>query len=583
VAAARRTGLVDPVEPAVTPAGVVAVLVLALVLVDVAQAVTSTARLTPATPSRAAPRHVGRAVATCMCGSPCSGPPGCGSSTADESFVDRLSLQCVAVPFVSDLADRAQRSAWVAGEPGLAEAVADWIDDVGAARAQLADEAGRAAAPGVVAPDRLVQHAAAAGVSRAIRLVTRFPNDLATLAPVRDTQRWAMDTGIEAFADQLALSGPASHEAARIIIGSGRLFPTAVREELERRVIESPAIPAESVHAMVSRAVDSGAIDEIVSITDDPILVAPTSQLHVAGLPDDRVVLLRVRRPGVSRQIRADARFSASAAAALNRVMPEAGGMGPTGFVELVVRLGLEATDLRYEALNAVELGIILEEGERTGLEVARPVPGKVTSRVVAFEHLEGVPLVQFDGVLADPAAAMAALATITLESALVHGTFWADPAPEHLLVRPGGQLAMVGVGAVGHFSPELRRAGIVFLRSVMSGDAAGQVEAMRLAGAISEGTDLEPIIADLDANDALQVSKIIMGGERGLLDALSATVRVLLAYNIKPPVEVVLLLRTVFALDLVSRSVMPEGGGLMAALLGLLPRLPDLLSAAEG
>jgi hypothetical protein len=43
-----------------------------------------------------------------------------------------------------------------------------------------------------------------------------------------------------------------------------------------------------------------------------------------------------------------------------------------------------------------------------------------------------------------------------------------------------------------------------------------------------------------------------------------------------------VLLLRTVFALDLVSRSVMPAGGGLMVALLGLLPRLPDLLNAAD-
>ena len=210
-------------------------------------------------------------------------------------------------------------------------------------------------------------------------------------------------------------------------------------------------------------------------------------------------------------------------------------------------------------------------------------MPGRVSARLVAFEHIQGVPLTQFDGTLADPAAAMAALATITLESALVHGTFWADPAPEHLIVAPGGQLVMVGVGAVGHFSPTLRRAGILFLRSVMSGDAAGQVEAMRVAGAIPEGTDLAPIIADLDANDALQVSKIIMRGEQGLLDALSATVRVLLTYNIKPPVEVVLLLRTVFALDLVSRSVMPEGGGLMAALLGLLPRLPELLSAAEG
>jgi ubiquinone biosynthesis protein len=403
------------------------------------------------------------------------------------------------------------------------------------------------------------------------------------MAPVRDTRRWAMESSLEAFGDQLALSGPASHEVARIIVGSGRLFPAAVRDELEGRVIESPPIAADAVHELVARAVDDGVIEEIVSITDDPVLVSPVSQVHLAGLPDDRVVLVRVRRPGVTRHIRADARFSATAAAALNRVMPEAGGMGPTGFVELVVRLGLEATDMRFEALNAVELGLILEDAGLTALRVARPIAGRVSARVIAFEHLHGVPLTEFDGELADPAAAMAALATITLESALVHGTFWADAAPGHLVVQPDGTLAMIGVGAVGHFSPDLRKAGILFLRSVMSGDAAGQVEAMRVAGAIPDGLDVGPLVAELDAADALQVSKILMGGEQGLLDALGATVRVLLAYDVKPPVEVVLLLRTVFALDLVGRAVMPAGGGLMTALLGLLPRLPDLLSAADG
>jgi ubiquinone biosynthesis protein len=487
-----------------------------------------------------------------------------------------------AVAYVTDLADRARRSAWVAGEPGLADAVAEWDDEVGAARARLAQAAVQAAAPGMVAPDRLVQHAAAAGLSRAVRLVTRLPNDLSTMAPVRDTRQWARASSLEAFADQLALSGPASHEVARIIVGSGRLFPGAIRDELDHRVIDSPAVAPDTVHGLVAAAVDTGLIDEVDSITDDPIIVLPVTQLHLAGLPDDRVVFLRVRRPGVTRHIRADARVSASAAAALNRLMPEAGGMGPTGFVELIVRLALEATDLRFEALNAVELGLILEDAGHKAVRVARPVPGRVSARVIAFEHVPGVPLTQYGAKVADPPAVMAALATITLESALVQGTFWADPAPEHLLVTADGELVMVGVGAVGHFSPELRRAGILFLRSVMSGDAAGQVDAMRVAGAIPPGTDLEPIIDDLSTAEALQVSKILLGGEQGLLEALAATVRVLLTYNIKPPVEVVLLLRTVFALDVVSRTIMPEGGGLMAALLGLLPRLPDLLKAAE-
>lgn len=266
----------------------------------------------------------------------------------------------------------------------------------------------------------------------------------------------------------------------------------------------------------------------------------------------------------------------------MGRIMPEAGGMGPIGFVELIVRHGLEASDMRFEALNVVELGLILEQSGKTGLTVARPLPGLVSRRVVAFEHLPGVPLSQYDGPIEDHGAVIEALMAITIESALVYGTFWADPAPEHLLVLHDGRLALLGAGTVGHFSPRLRRAGITFLRSVMSGDFAGQVEAMQIAGAAPPDLDVETIVADLESSEALQVSKILFGGEDALLDALAATVRILLKYNIKPPVEVVLLLRSVFALDALAKRVMPEGGGLMAALMGLLPRLPELLAEAE-
>ena len=54
-----------------------------------------------------------------------------------------------------------------------------------------------------------------------------------------------------------------------------------------------------------------------------------------------------------------DSRLAAGAASALQRIAPDVGGMGPLGFVQLVMRQNLESTDLRYEALNLVEAGMI--------------------------------------------------------------------------------------------------------------------------------------------------------------------------------------------------------------------------------
>jgi hypothetical protein len=55
-----------------------------------------------------------------------------------------------------------------------------------------------------------------------------------------------------------------------------------------------------------------------------------------------------------------------------------------------------------------------------------------------------------------------------------------------------------------------------------------------------------------------------------------------LLFHQQRPQLEVVLLLRTVFALGALAERLEPGGGGLATALMPLMMRLPDLLVEAE-
>jgi ubiquinone biosynthesis protein len=258
-------------------------------------------------------------------------------------------------------------------------------------------------------------------------------------------------------------------------------------------------------------------------------------------------------------------------------------GMGPLGFVQLTMRQNLESTDLRYEALNLVELGLIVEEFGIDGLVVARPLAGYLSDHALAVQHLEGVPLTRHHGAVPDPAGALRALAAITLESALVHGLFWADPAPEHLLVMPDDRLALVGVGTLGRFTPELRLAGVRVIKAVLTGEHEGMIDGMRIAGALSPEVDTQALLEDLRASERLDPAKILFGGESGLLDALNEAVRIMLAHKLQPPVEVTLMLRTVFAVGHLVARMDPDGGaGLTAALMPLMPRLPEIIANAE-
>lgn len=487
-------------------------------------------------------------------------------------------------PSDRSFAARTAASAWVAKEPHLAEAIAELHEQASPSQAALGRHAVELAQPGPVDPVRIARHAAAAGLSRAIRITTALPGALSSGRPLTDPRGWLASSAVEAFVDQLALGGAAAAELARLIEGGGELFPGVLRTELAKRDIRPLDVNPATVQSIVDRAFGSPIPGGALQLVDGrPVTGTPVAQLYVAETDEDPRVDVRVRRPRVARDLDSDSKLAAGAAAALQRISPDTGGMGPIGFIQLVMRQNLESTDLRYEALNLVEIALILEDLEIDSLRVARPLPGYIDERALAIEHIEGTPLDRYQGELADPQGALRALAAITLESALVHGIFWGDPAPEHLLVTADDQLALVGVGTLGRFTPELRLAGVRVLKAVLTGEHAGMIEGMKIAGALTPDVDVDAVLADLASSPKLDPSQILFGGESGLLDALNAAVGIMLDHKLQPPVEVTLMLRTVFAMGELVRRVDPSGSAsLTAVLMPMMPRLPEIIANAE-
>jgi hypothetical protein len=501
----------------------------------------------------------------------------------------------VSRPTAPTFAQRVARSPWI-GDPDLVDAITEVHVERSGAQAALADEAVARARPGLVEPRRLVRHATAASLSRALRVATGLPAAVATRRPINDPGGWARAVVVEAFVDQLALGGAASAELARLIEGAGDLFPDALRRELSRREIRGFDLLPETAQAVVTDAFTAagrnGHAVPVHLVQPTPVTGTPVSALYPAvtglsarsAIAGGQPLLVRVRRPRIDTDLLTDSRLAAGAAALLDRLSPEAGAMGPRSFVRLILRQNLEAVDLRYEALDLVELGLILEALDRPGIAVARPRARLIDEHALGIDAVEGIPAVDAlrTGAFIDAGAVIPALVGITLEAAIARGVFWADPAPEHLLVRPDGGLALVGVGTLGRFTPELRRAGVRMIRGVLTGDFTGMVDGLRSVGAIGPDVDVDDLLAALAADQRLDPKAVLLGGEDALLGSVRALVGTMLAHQLEPPVEVILLLRTLFATGRLIGLLAPGGPGLKGALLGLLPRLPALLAEAE-
>jgi ubiquinone biosynthesis protein len=473
------------------------------------------------------------------------------------------------------LGERAAHSPWVLAQPGLAESIAMLEQDLLAERASTDEHVSRLARPGLIPPLRAFHYFSALGAAQLGWAVRRLPQDLTDgLRPIREPAAWLSDSLAYVLRDQLALLGPAGAELARIVDESEGLAPNSMVDELRRRPIQAPPLPPPTVTRLLNRAFGDAVarIGEVVSAT-------PISQLHRGVLRDGRHVFIRVRRPEVGRVIRQDARIGATLVGPIEWMLPPVRDAHPLGFVELAARQLLEEADLRNEALNAVEVGVAIETLEIDGLVACRPVAGLVDPVAVVFEAPE-----DFDGAVSlaaghervDGAMAVPAFARITIEAALALGMFHADLRPEQLLVLPDGRLGLIGYSTIGRLDRRTRRAALDWVVAVFSGDAAGQVAAMDEVGAVSENTDVKALLADLEAADSLQPMALLAGGEAALLAAVQDGMRLFLRHRLRPPLELVLFVRTLLSLRALLRVVAPDRP-ITEALLPLLPRLPEL------
>ena len=438
----------------------------------------------------------------------------------------------------------------------------------------IAHQAEQLARPGPIPPLRAVHYFTALGAAQIGWLVRKLPGDLTNgLRPIREPVDWMQDSLAYVLRDQLALMGPAGAELARIIDESEGLAPEAIVEELRRRPLQAPLLPPPAVAFLAKRSFGSRVtrVGKVLSST-------PISQLHHADLRNGEHAFVRFRRPDVDRVIRQDARLGATLVGPIEWALPPVRDAHPLGFFELAARQLLEEADLRNEALNAVEVGLAIEELGIEGLVVCRPLPGYVYRGAVAFEASgfeDAVPLREgLDRV--DGLAAATAFVRVTIESALALGVFHADLRAEQLVVLGDGRVGIVGYGTLGRLDRRTRKAALDWVVSVFSGDAAGQVAAMDEVGAISQHTDVKALIADLEAAESLQPMALLAAGEAGLLTVVRDGMNLFLKHRLRPPLELVLFVRTLLSLRVLLRVIAPERS-LLEALMPLLPRLPEL------
>ena len=276
--------------------------------------------------------------------------------------------------------------------------------------------------------------------------------------------------------------GPTYVKVGQIVSSQASVIPVEWATELEK--LQSDVPPFESRLARARIIEELGAPPEELFATFDPepFAAASTAQVHRATLHDGTEVAVKVQRPNIYTEMRADIGIMQNAARVISRRSDLVRSIDLVGMLEQFGNGVLDELDYRGEAYNGIRLAKNLEM--LPGVHVAAIFGKLSTSKVLTQEFIHGVKVSDVEAIeragLDREELARNALRAL-IKQLPIDGFFHADPHPGNLLVNlETGVITFIDLGMVGELEVQQRLHLIQLIVAAQQGSVDGIARVLR-------------------------------------------------------------------------------------------------------
>ncbi len=270
--------------------------------------------------------------------------------------------------------------------------------------------------------------------------------------------------------------GPTYVKMGQIISSQSDVLPAEWAVEMVKLQNDVPPFPYADVVEIVTS--ELGAPPEEVFATFDPVplAAASTAQVHRATLADGTEVAVKVQRPNIKKQVKADLGIMQSASRVFMRRLDWARDVDLGAILNEFGENILTELDYRNEAYNATRL-------ERSMADIPNVTVPKMyylysTEKVLTMEFVDGVKVTDVAAIDAsglDRVALAAEAIRGMLKQLLIDGFFHADPHPGNVLVNlDTGTIYFIDTGMVGELDVQQRLSLINLIFALQQQDAQG-------------------------------------------------------------------------------------------------------------
>lgn len=287
-----------------------------------------------------------------------------------------------------------------------------------------------------------------------------------------------------------------------VLVKLGQFFSTRVDimppeyiEELAVLQDTATPVPFEAVRAVIEEQFGRS-IEEVFPQFDPlPWAAASLAQVHKAVLPDGRLAVVKVQRPGIDKLSDIDLATFSYLMEGLDKFTKVGRTMDIPKVVSEFIRTIGDELDFVREGDNAVRFKNHFSDDEL--VYVPDIYWDYTTDKVLTLEAIDGIKISDYAAIEAagiDRKVVAQEIVESYLKQVLEDGFFHADPHPGNLFVAPGPLITFVDFGMVGEITPAMRDAFRDAIIGVAQKDSSRIIDALRTLDFVRSGADLTSV-----------------------------------------------------------------------------------------
>jgi len=301
------------------------------------------------------------------------------------------------------------------------------------------------------------------------------------------------DQSPEELVEDLKNMGPTYIKLGQLLSTRPDLLPDSYLKALASLQDDVPPIEYSTVQEIVEEEIGIRISKAFTSFDEEPLASASIGQVHKATLRSGKLVAVKIQRPGIRKKFLDDLDTLKEIADFAVKHTDVAKKYAFDNVLAELRHILLQELDYKREAQNLLTLGENLKEFRN--LTVPKPILDYSSSKVLTMDYIQGKKITSISPMKKlenDLGPLVDELVEAYLKQIITDGFVHADPHPGNIHITSTNQIALIDLGMVARFTPNIQEKLLQLLIALSQEDGEAAADVLLNMSELTDQSDVK-------------------------------------------------------------------------------------------